>query len=144
MRAGTAALQVVGDMAMVSALVYETGLQDSYFVSLYLLVIIVGSILFSRAVAFGVADAASVFLLGGHDDAGLRRQDSRTYVAALHRGKLRFWFLNNCSDFWRSPIWRACWRNPCGARGLSSRRSAKSCSTCRTSPKTSFTPCAAA
>ena len=41
-------LQVISDVVMVSALVYATGLQDSYFLSLYLLVIIVGSILFSR------------------------------------------------------------------------------------------------
>ena len=33
---------------MISALVYTTGLQESYFISLYLLVIIVASILFSR------------------------------------------------------------------------------------------------
>ena len=51
------AMQVLGDMAMVSVLVYETGLHDSYFVSLYLLVIIVGSILFSRGTAFGIAAA---------------------------------------------------------------------------------------
>src|SRR5271156_879287 len=48
-------LQVVSDVAMVSALVYATGLQDSYFISLYLLVIIVASILFSRRVAFVTA-----------------------------------------------------------------------------------------
>src|ERR1700738_741872 len=42
-------LQVTLDVLMISALVYVTGLQESYFISLYLLVIIVASILFSRA-----------------------------------------------------------------------------------------------
>ena len=57
-------LQVVSDVAMVSALVYATGLQDSYFISLYLLVIIVGSILFWRAVAFTIATVC-ICILGG-------------------------------------------------------------------------------
>ena len=37
---------------MVTLLVYMTGLQESYFISLYLLVIIVGSIVFPRGMAF--------------------------------------------------------------------------------------------
>lgn len=45
-------LQVAGDVLMVTLLVYLTGSQESYFISLYLLVIIVGSIVFSRLVAF--------------------------------------------------------------------------------------------
>jgi len=45
-------LQVAGDVVMVTLLVYLTGLQESYFISLYLLVIIVGSIVFSRGLAF--------------------------------------------------------------------------------------------
>ncbi len=39
--------QVASDVLMISALVYTTGLQESYFISLYLLAIIVASILFS-------------------------------------------------------------------------------------------------
>src|SRR5258708_20418808 len=54
-------LQVASDVAMVSLLVYSTGLQESYFIPLYLLVIIVGSILFSRRIAF--LTAAVCFLL---------------------------------------------------------------------------------
>src|SRR5580658_5436541 len=46
------ALQVATDVIIISALVYTTGLQESYLISLYLLVIIVASILFSRRVAF--------------------------------------------------------------------------------------------
>jgi len=57
-------LQVVSDVAMVSALVYATGLQDSYFISLYLLVIIVASVLFSRGLAFATA-AVCVAIVGG-------------------------------------------------------------------------------
>src|ERR1700720_3003794 len=56
--------QVVGDVVMVSALVYATGLQESYFISLYLLVIIVASILFSRNTAF-LTTALCLSILGG-------------------------------------------------------------------------------
>src|ERR1700726_387354 len=55
--------QVVSDVIMVSALVYVTGLQESYFISLYLLVIIVASILFARNIAFATASVC-VLLLG--------------------------------------------------------------------------------
>src|SRR5438309_1609620 len=54
-------LQVAGDVLMISLLVYSTGLQESYFISLYLLVIIVASILFSRCIAF--LTAATCFLI---------------------------------------------------------------------------------
>ena len=37
-------LQVACDIVVVTGVVYATGVQDSYFISLYLLVIIVGSI----------------------------------------------------------------------------------------------------
>src|SRR5467141_4725909 len=55
-------LQVACDVVMISALVYATGVQDSYFISLYLLVIIVASILFSRNVAFATAAVCAVLL----------------------------------------------------------------------------------
>ena len=45
-------LQVACDVLMITGIVYATGLQDSYFTTLYLLIIIVASILFSRRVAF--------------------------------------------------------------------------------------------
>lgn len=54
-------VQVVGDVAMVTLLVYLTGSQESYFIFLYLLVIIVGSIVFSRNIAF--LSAATCFCL---------------------------------------------------------------------------------
>jgi two-component system, NtrC family, sensor histidine kinase PilS len=54
-------MQVAGDVVMVTLLVYLTGSQESYFIWLYLLVIIVGSIVFSRSLAF--LNAAICFLL---------------------------------------------------------------------------------
>jgi two-component system, NtrC family, sensor histidine kinase PilS len=58
-----APLQTALDVAMITGVVYSSGAQDSYFVSLYLLAILMGSILFSRRGAFLVA-GASFALLG--------------------------------------------------------------------------------
>src|SRR6266478_710402 len=55
-------LQVACDIVVVTGVVYSTGIQDSYFISLYLLVIIVGSILFSREGTFLTAGASLVLL----------------------------------------------------------------------------------
>jgi two-component system sensor histidine kinase PilS (NtrC family) len=55
-------LQVACDTILISGVVYGTGLQDSYFISLYLLLIIVASILFSRQGTFLTAGASLVFL----------------------------------------------------------------------------------
>jgi two-component system, NtrC family, sensor histidine kinase PilS len=57
-----APLQVMGDLLLVTAVVYATGGQDSYFVSLYLLVILMAGILFSRRAVFAVAGASFVLL----------------------------------------------------------------------------------
>jgi len=73
-------LQVISDVVMVSALVYATGLQDSYFISLYLLVIIVASILFSRRAAFGVATLSLLFL-GGLTMLAYTGRIPRTYIS---------------------------------------------------------------
>src|ERR1700719_5299070 len=56
-------LQVTCDVVMISLLVSLTGLQDSYFISLYLLVIIVASILFSRGMAFATAAVCAAVLV---------------------------------------------------------------------------------
>jgi two-component system sensor histidine kinase PilS (NtrC family) len=58
-----AASQMIGDLVIVTGVVYFTGAQDSYFIPLYVLAILMGSILFSRGGAFLVA-AASFVLLG--------------------------------------------------------------------------------
>jgi two-component system, NtrC family, sensor histidine kinase PilS len=58
-----AGVQLTLDLAMITLVVYASGAQDSYFISLYLLAILMGSILFSRRGAFLVA-GASFALLG--------------------------------------------------------------------------------
>lgn len=57
-----AEIQIVLDLGMITGMVYASGAQDSYFVSLYLLAILMGSILFSRRGAFLVAGAGFVLL----------------------------------------------------------------------------------
>jgi len=58
-----APLQMVCDLLIVTSVVYWTGAEDSYFISLYLLGILMGSILFSRRGVFLVA-GGSFALLG--------------------------------------------------------------------------------
>src|SRR5579871_1423773 len=55
-------LQMGCDLALITGVVYTTGAQDSYFVSLYLLAILMGSILFSRRGAFLLAGLSFVLL----------------------------------------------------------------------------------
>src|ERR1022692_3385770 len=57
-------VQMVFDLVLVTCLIYLTGTQDSYFIWLYPLAIIVASILFSREATFIVA-GLSFILLGG-------------------------------------------------------------------------------
>ena len=90
--------QVISDVVMVSALVYITGLQESYFTSLYLLVIIVASILFSRNVAFVTAAVCAV-LLGGLTLLAYAGKIPRTYVGSPTTEVLRLWFLSNLLGF---------------------------------------------
>ena len=90
--------QVITDVVMVSALVYATGLQESYFISLYLLVIIVASILFSRNAAFLTAGVC-VTLLGGLTLLAYEGKITRTYVGSPTTELLRLWFLSNLTGF---------------------------------------------
>jgi len=90
--------QVVSDVVMISALVYATGLQESYFISLYLLVIIVASILFSRNVAFAIA-AICVALLGALTLLSYEGKIARTYAGSPTAEVLRLWFLSNLLGF---------------------------------------------
>jgi two-component system, NtrC family, sensor histidine kinase PilS len=92
------ALQVTCDVLMVSLLVYATGLQESYFISLYLLVIIVASILFSRGAAFTAA-AVCVLLLGGMAALAYSDKIPRSYVGLVTGESLRIWFLSNLFGF---------------------------------------------
>ncbi len=91
-------LQVATDVIMISGLVYVTGLQESYFISLYLLVIIVASILFPRGIAFAVASLC-LLIMGGL--AGLAYADkiTKTYVGLVSGESLRIWFLSNLFGF---------------------------------------------
>jgi two-component system sensor histidine kinase PilS (NtrC family) len=91
-------LQVASDVVMISALIYATGLQDSYFISLYLLVIIVSSILFSRRVAY-VTAAACLGFLGGLTALAHAGRIPRTFVSVSTATSLRFWFLSNLFGF---------------------------------------------
>jgi two-component system, NtrC family, sensor histidine kinase PilS len=91
-------LQVGCDIAMVTGLVYATGLQDSYFISLYLLVIIVASILFSRRAAFGAAAACLIFL----GSVTILVSTGKIPLSSTSRPSpegLRIWFLSNSLGF---------------------------------------------
>jgi two-component system sensor histidine kinase PilS (NtrC family) len=91
-------LQVASDVVMISALVYATGLPESYFISLYLLVIIVASILFSRRVAF-VTAAACLAFLGGMTALAYTGKIPRTFASFTTPESLRVWFLSNLFGF---------------------------------------------
>ena len=92
------ALQVTCDIVMISALVYVTGLQDSYFLSLYLLVIIVASILFSRGMAFATASFC-LLILGGLALLAYNEKITRTYVGVPSPESLRTWLLSTLFGF---------------------------------------------
>ena len=91
-------LQVAGDVVIISALVYATGLQESSFISLYLLVIIVASILFSRRVAFATAALCLAFL-GGMTALAYTGRIPRTFASLGTPESLRTWFLSNLFGF---------------------------------------------
>ncbi|MGH9772350.1 MAG: hypothetical protein ACRD4Q_11740, partial [Candidatus Acidiferrales bacterium] len=55
-------LQMILDLSIITGVVYATGTQDSDFISLYLLAILMGTILCSRRGAFLVAGASFVLL----------------------------------------------------------------------------------
>jgi two-component system, NtrC family, sensor histidine kinase PilS len=92
------ALQVTGDVMMISLLVYATGLQESYFISLYLLVIIVASILFSRRIAFLIT-AACFILLAAMTILAYTGRIPRTFTALPSPDSLRTWLVTNLLGF---------------------------------------------
>ncbi|HKV05689.1 MAG TPA: ATP-binding protein [Candidatus Acidoferrales bacterium] len=57
-----APVQIALDLAITTGVVYSSGAQDSYFISLYLLAILMGSILFTRRGAFLVAGFSFILL----------------------------------------------------------------------------------
>jgi two-component system, NtrC family, sensor histidine kinase PilS len=93
-----APLQVVGDLLVVTAVVYATGGQDSYFVSLYLLIILMASILFSRRAVFAVAGAGFV-LLGSIIELMFYNLIPRTFASAPTDRALESWLGSNLFAF---------------------------------------------
>lgn len=91
-------VQVICDVLLITGLVYATGLQDSYFTSLYLLIIIVASILFSRRTAFFAA-ALCLLALGVTTGLTLYGRIPRTSVVAPTPESLRMWLLSNTLGF---------------------------------------------
>jgi two-component system sensor histidine kinase PilS (NtrC family) len=91
-------MQVAGDVLMVTLLVYLTGSQESYFISLYLLVIIVGSIVFSRRVAFFNA-AVCFLLLAALTLLAYTGKLPRTSTALPSIESLRTWLVMNLLGF---------------------------------------------
>jgi two-component system, NtrC family, sensor histidine kinase PilS len=91
-------LQVSCDVILISLLIYATGLQESYFISLYLLVIIVASILFSRTMAF-VTAFCCVLAIGSLALLAFSGKIARTYVGVVTAESLGTWFLSNLFGF---------------------------------------------
>jgi two-component system, NtrC family, sensor histidine kinase PilS len=92
------ALQVFCDVGMITGLVYATGLQDSNFTSLYLLVIIVASILFTRRTAF-ITAVVCLVSLAMVTVLVYNGKLPRTSVGAPSFDSLRIWFLSNTFGF---------------------------------------------
>src|SRR3979490_2069295 len=91
-------LQVAGDVVMISLVVFAAGLQESYFISLYLLVIIVASILFSRQIAFLVT-ATCFLLLAGMTVLVYTEKIPRTFSTLPTTESLRTWLVMNLLGF---------------------------------------------
>src|SRR5438445_277577 len=93
-----APLEMVCDVLMVTGLVYITGSHESYFISLYLLAIIVASILFSPKGTFLVAGFSFV-LLGTLVELTYYEKIPRTAVAMPSVKMLQIWVFSNLFGF---------------------------------------------
>lgn len=93
-----APLQIVGDLALITGLVYSTGGNESYFISLYLLVILMASVLFHRRGVFLVAGGAFT-LLGGVVEFTEYGYITRTSLSTPTPRALEFWVLSNLLAF---------------------------------------------
>ncbi len=91
-------LEIVCDVVMVTALVYVSGGHESYFISLYLLAIIVASILFSPKGAFLIAGLSFV-LLGTLVELTYFEKIPRTALAMPNGRSLQLWILSNLFGF---------------------------------------------
>ena len=93
-----APLEITCDSLLVTGLVYVTGGHESYFISLYLLLIIVASILFSRRATFLVA-GFSFILLGGIVELVFYDVLPRTAMTMPAAKSLQTWILSNLFAF---------------------------------------------
>lgn len=93
-----APLEIVCDLLMVTGLVYVTGGNESYFIPLYLLAIIVSSILFSRRTTFLVA-GLSFTLLGSLVELVYYNWIPRTAVGSPTLQSLQIWIFFNLLAF---------------------------------------------
>src|SRR5467141_664257 len=91
-------VQLVCDLLLVTGIIYLTGTQDSYFIWLYPLAIIVASILFSREATFIVAGLSFV-LLGGLAELIYYNVLPRMQVAVPSGRQLQTWILSNLFYF---------------------------------------------
>jgi two-component system sensor histidine kinase PilS (NtrC family) len=90
-----APVQVAADLVMLTALVYVTGAQDSYFVPLYLVAMLVAGMLFTRVGAFAAAALGSVLLTATVEMAYFGRIPQTAIVQPSLRA-LQFWVFTNC------------------------------------------------
>jgi two-component system sensor histidine kinase PilS (NtrC family) len=93
-----AGVQLFFDLLMVTALVYLTGTQDSYFIWLYPLAIIVASILFSRKSTFIVA-GLSFILIGSIAELVYYNILPRLQTGVTSSRQLQTWIFSNLFYF---------------------------------------------
>jgi two-component system sensor histidine kinase PilS (NtrC family) len=93
-----AGLQVTADVLFITAVVYTTGAQDSYFTPLFMLAILVGAIFFSRRGAM-ITAAGSFILLGAVVEAAYYGAIPRTFVTVPTARGLQFWVATNLFGF---------------------------------------------
>ena len=93
-----APLQMSCDLLLITGLVYSTGAHESYFISLYLLAVLVGSVLFSRRGVFVIAGGSFV-LLGAIVELTYYEVLPRTANSMPSERALQFWMLSNLFAF---------------------------------------------
>jgi two-component system sensor histidine kinase PilS (NtrC family) len=93
-----APLQIVCDLALMTGLVYSTGEHQSYFLSLYLLAILMASILFERKGVFVVAGGSFV-MLGALAELCFYDVIPRTSASMPSGRTLQFWLFSNLFAF---------------------------------------------
>lgn len=93
-----APLQATCDIVLITGLVYSTGGHESYFISLYLLAILMASVLFERRGVFLVAGGAFA-LLGALVESAEYGLIPRTSLTTPTARALEFWIFSNLIGF---------------------------------------------